>query len=70
MMEKTVLKVEGMSCDHCVKSITQGVGALPGVASVAVDLTAKIVTVDFNPTTVSIDKIKAAIDDQGYEVMR
>ena len=69
MMEKTVLKVEGMSCDHCVKSITQAVGALPGVANVAVDLAAKTVTVDFNPATVSIDKIKEAIDDQGYDVM-
>jgi copper chaperone CopZ len=40
-MAKTVLSVDGMSCDHCVRAITKAVGALPGVSHVAVDLNAK-----------------------------
>ncbi len=40
-MEKAVLHVEGMSCQHCVKAITKAVGGLPGVAGVSVDLAAK-----------------------------
>lgn len=67
-MEKTVLNVEGMSCEHCVSAITKAVDALPGVAGVAVDLAAKTVTVEHDPTKSPPQKIKAEIEDQGYEV--
>jgi copper chaperone len=67
-MEKTTLNVEGMSCEHCVNAITKAVGALEGVAGVAVDLAAKTVTVEHNPATAGIEKIKAEIEDQGYDV--
>lgn len=67
-MEKTKLNVEGMSCEHCVKAVTNAVGALPGVAGVAVDLAAKTVTVEHDPAQCAVDKIKAEIEDQGYEI--
>ena len=35
---KEVLKVEGMSCGHCVNSIEKSVGSLSGVSAVKVDL--------------------------------
>ena len=35
-MAITILKVDGMSCEHCVKAITKAAGALSGVESVAV----------------------------------
>lgn len=69
MMVKTVLKVEGMSCEHCVKVVTKAAGALPGVESVAVDLAAKTVTVDYDPDKSPLEKIKLEIEDQGYEVI-
>lgn len=68
-MEKTILHVEGMSCDHCVRAITNAVGALPGVASVSVDLKGKTVTVEHDPATAPVDKIKFEIEDQGYDVV-
>ena len=43
-MEKTVLRVDGMSCEHCVRAISEAVGALPGVAGQEVDAKAKTVT--------------------------
>ncbi|MDX1875495.1 cation transporter [Mycolicibacterium sp. 120266] len=60
-----VLRVEGMSCGHCVSAITAAVQPLPGVASVAVDLAAGTVTVTgtADPATVT-----AAIEDCGYDV--
>jgi copper chaperone len=67
-MEKTILKVEGMSCEHCVSSITKAVGALPGIASVAVDLAAKSVTVEYDSSQTALDKIKAEIEEQGYGI--
>jgi copper ion binding protein len=38
MSEKTVLSVEGMSCQHCVKAVSDALSALPGVEKVKVDL--------------------------------
>ncbi len=64
----TVLKVEGMSCQHCVNSINKAIGELKGVDKVAVDLKAKTVSVDYNQEQLELDQIKEVIEDQGYEV--
>lgn len=68
-MEKTVLKVDGMSCEHCVKAITSAGGTLPGVHKVSVDLKAKTVTFSYDPTQSTLDQIKSEIKEQGYEVV-
>lgn len=68
-MEKTVLRVDGMSCEHCVKAINNAVGTMSGVASVSVDLGAKTVTVEHDPLQCPLDIIKAGIEDQGYDVV-
>lgn len=68
-MAKTILNVDGMSCEHCVKAIKKAVGALPGVSDVTVDLSAKTVAVDHDPVQAPQDKIKSEIEDQGYEVI-
>lgn len=68
-METTVLKVNGMSCEHCVKAVKKAVTALPGIGSVEVDLKAGMVTVEYDTAQTSLDKIKAEIDDQGYDII-
>ncbi len=68
-MAKSVINVDGMACEHCVKAITNAVGALSGVSGVSVDLAAKTVTVDHDPEQASVDKIKAEIEDQGYDII-
>jgi len=68
-MKTTVLKVNGMSCEHCVKSITKAVSALPGIGSVKVDLNAMTVSVEHDPDQSPLDKIKTEIEDQGYDVI-
>jgi copper chaperone len=66
-MQTITLKVEGMSCGHCVNSVE---GAVKGLgASGKVDLAAGSVTVEFDETKVSLDAIKEAIEDQGYDVV-
>ncbi|HYH02318.1 MAG TPA: copper chaperone CopZ [Bacillota bacterium] len=67
-METAVINVEGMSCQHCVNSVKNAVGALNGVQGVEVDLKGKTVTVGFNTEFVSLATIKETIEDQGYEV--
>jgi len=68
-MAKTVINVDGMSCEHCVKAITSAVGAVPGVSGVSVDLDGKTVTVEHDPEKAPIDKIKFEIEDQGYDIV-
>lgn len=68
-MEKVVLSVKGMSCDHCVKSVKGSVGALTGVQNVEVDLKGGTVDIEFNKEVISLDAIKETIDDQGYDVV-
>ena len=68
-MERTVLRVDGMSCEHCVKAIKNAVGTLSGVASVEVDLNAKTVTVEHDPAQSPVEKIKLEIEGQGYDVV-
>ncbi|GAS96722.1 copper ion binding protein [Mycolicibacterium canariasense] len=66
-----VLRVEGMSCGHCVSAITAAVQPLPGVASVAVDLAAGTVTVAGTADpALDPQAVTTAIEDCGYDVSR
>lgn len=56
--------VPGISCDHCKRAIEAEVSAVADVASVEVDVAAKLVTV----TGGDDSGIRAAIDDAGYDV--
>ncbi|MFC7362162.1 heavy-metal-associated domain-containing protein [Nocardioides astragali] len=56
--------VVGMTCDHCARSVTAEVGALPGVTDVHVDLASGRVTVaseGLNP-----DQVRKAVEEAGY----
>ena len=59
-------RVPGVSCEHCIQAISAGVGAVPGVVAVEVDLERKLVTV----TGGSLDDraVRDAIDAAGYDV--
>jgi len=39
-MSTQTVDVQGMTCGHCVKAVTEEVSAIPGVTDVAVDLVA------------------------------
>ena len=56
-MENVTLKVEGMSCQHCVRSIEGSVSKLKGVASVNVDLESGTVAIQ-HEATVTLEQIK------------
>ncbi|HBF36078.1 MAG TPA: copper resistance protein CopZ [Firmicutes bacterium] len=67
-METKIIAVEGMSCQHCVNAIQKAVGELKGIHKVNVDLQNKKVTVELDPTVISLETIKETIVDQGYDV--
>jgi copper chaperone len=60
-----VFNVEGMSCGHCVKAITQAVQARDPAASVRVDLAAKEVGVE---SALTVQQVIEAISEEGYGV--
>lgn len=60
-----VFNVEGMSCGHCVRAITQAVQARDPAASVRVDLAAKEVGVE---SALTPDQVIALISEEGYGV--
>ena len=68
-MLQTVLNVEGMSCSHCVNAVTKAVTALDGVSGVNVSLEGKTVTVDYDAAKVSLESIREAIEEEGYDVV-
>ncbi|MBS3918156.1 MAG: heavy-metal-associated domain-containing protein [Deltaproteobacteria bacterium] len=65
----TVLKVKGMSCQHCVMSVTKALNQLNGVQNVQVDLGKGEVWLD-NTKAVATGQIVKAITDAGYEVVQ
>lgn len=65
----TTYTVAGMTCDHCVRAVTEEVASIDGVESVAVDLATGQVTVN-SPTAIDDAVFDAAIDEAGYEVKR
>jgi len=69
-MEKITLKVEGMSCQHCVNSIKKAISVLSGVSDISVNLTGKTVMVEYDPAVITLDIIKNEIEEQGFEVAK
>ncbi|RON81779.1 heavy-metal-associated domain-containing protein [Pseudomonas fluorescens] len=60
-----VFNVQGMSCGHCVKAITNAVQAKDPAASVRVDLAAKEVGVE---SSLSAEQVIEVISEEGYPV--
>ena len=61
--------VTGMTCSHCVNSVSAEVGTIPGVTDVQVDLTSGTVTVT-SDQPVDDTAVAAAVDEAGYELAR
>ncbi|OLF11681.1 cation-transporting ATPase [Actinophytocola xinjiangensis] len=63
----TTYTVTGMTCDHCVRSVTEEVTAIDGVTDVTVDLPSGQVTVT-SQTTLGADDVRAAVEEAGYQL--
>lgn len=65
-MKKKIL-IDGMSCEHCVKHVTEGLSGVEGVKVIEVNLDGKYALVD---TEVDNQKLIDAIEDEGYDVVK
>lgn len=66
-MTTTVLNVPEVHCGHCVSSIEGALKPMDGVDDATVSLEDTNVTVEHGDE-VTIDQLRAAIEEQGYEV--
>jgi len=62
------LQVEGMTCGHCKAAVTNALSELEGVKKVEVHLQEGKVDIDYDETKITIEKLKEAIEEQGYDV--
>ena len=67
-MTTTTYVVKGMTCGHCVNSVSTEIAKLPDVTDVAVDLdTGKVIVTSDTP--LDVDAVRAAVDEAGYELV-
>jgi copper chaperone len=63
---ETVIKVQGMTCQGCVKSVTRVLQALPGVERVDVSLERGEAALHYDPGHATIEDFRKAVDDAGF----
>ena len=68
-MQKTKLKISGMSCQHCVKTVKDALTALEGVQSAKVNLRKGEAVVRFNELHISPVTLRDAITQAGFETL-
>jgi copper ion binding protein len=66
-MSTSTYTVTGMTCEHCVASVTEEISEITGVSAVAVDLTSGAVTVTSDPPLEDAD-VRAAVEEAGYQL--
>ena len=64
-MAQTQLAVTGMTCDHCVRHVTDAISKVAGVNSVNVSLADGIATID-SDLGLDLQLVKTAVVDAGY----
>jgi P-type Cu+ transporter len=62
-----VIIVEGMTCNSCVQSIEAKIGEMRGLDKITVSLARSSAEVYFQPTVLSLELIREAIDDMGFD---
>jgi copper chaperone len=66
-MSESVHTVTGMTCGHCVGSVTNEISRIDGVQNVTVDLRSGQVKIT-STTPVSLDDLRTAVAEAGYEL--
>ncbi|MDE0012764.1 MAG: copper ion binding protein [Candidatus Poribacteria bacterium] len=68
-MQKTKLKIGGMSCQHCVKTVTDALTELEGVQRAKVNLRKGEAVVRFNELRITPTNLRDAITEAGFKVL-
>lgn len=66
-MERAELTVTGMTCGHCVSTVTKALKAVPGVKAAEVSLDKGLAKVTYDGAQAALDDLKRAVRESGYE---
>lgn len=66
-MSASTFTVVGMTCSHCVSSVTEEVNQIPGVQDVAVELATGQLTV-ISEGELDPAKVQEAVEEAGYRL--
>jgi copper chaperone len=67
-MSTSTYTVLGMTCEHCVRSVSEEVGAIPGVSDLTIDLTSGALTVTTGAEPVTDAAVRDAVAEAGYRL--
>ncbi len=65
-MSEVTLKIDGMSCQHCVMSVKKAIDGVEGVSTSDVEV--GTATVAFDESKTSSDAISSAVTNAGYKI--
>ncbi|WP_033288539.1 heavy-metal-associated domain-containing protein [Amycolatopsis jejuensis] len=66
-MREQTYTVTGMTCEHCVRSVTEEIGEIDGVDGVVVDLPTGKVTVRA-AGEITVADVRGAVEEAGYQL--
>ena len=68
-MTKETLKIQGMTCNHCVMRVAKALKAVAGVQDAQVDLKKGEAVVTYDDPSVTKEKLSVAVVDAGYKIV-
>jgi len=67
-MAQTTLKIQGMTCNHCVMRVAKALKAVPGVQDAQVDLSKAEAVITYDDAKATMVKLSVAVAEAGYKV--
>ena len=67
-MQEAIIKIDGMSCQHCVMQVKKALGTLGGISDSEVSIGSA--TVHYDESRVKKEDIEAAVEAAGYTVKK
>ena len=67
MLKKAKIKIDGMSCQHCVKTVTDAMMGIDGVSQVKVNLKKGEARLKVEQDRPDLEQLKSAIVTAGFE---
>ncbi|NIQ95553.1 MAG: copper-translocating P-type ATPase [Desulfuromonadales bacterium] len=68
-MQTRTLRLEGMTCANCARTVEKGLGKVEGVAAVSVNFAAEKLTVTFDANALSLEDVAAEVKGLGYRAV-
>lgn len=67
-MTQSTVNIAGMTCGHCVETVTKALTGLPGVSEASVSLEENLARVNYDDKAISLFELTKAVEGAGFEV--